>query len=52
VVFFANTIYDQYQRSYMKAQSVIANIGGVIKSVIIVCKCFVLVLTKNFYLND
>jgi hypothetical protein len=49
---FADDITDQYTRSYMTAQTLIANIGGVIKSIFLLGKVFVYIFTdKIFYLE-
>ena len=47
-----NPQHDQFTRSYLKAQSVIANIGGVSKLIFFISKIFVFIFTKNNFLND
>jgi len=40
---------DFYKRSYMKVQTLLANVGGVIKSLLVISKIFSYLFTKELY---
>jgi hypothetical protein len=50
--FYANPITDQFTRSYMSLQTVVANIGGVVKLFIVIAIILDQFLTQKMYLCD
>jgi hypothetical protein len=47
-----SSIYDQYSRSYTKLQTTLANIGGAVKSLMLVSRTLIYIFTLNTFLSD